>query len=60
MDRRSFVAAGGAVAAAPVLAAPAVAQTQNPEVRWRLQSSFGRNLDTLFFGAEHVSRRWRS
>jgi TRAP-type mannitol/chloroaromatic compound transport system substrate-binding protein len=55
MDRRSFVAA--AAAAAPALAAPAVAQTQNPEVRWRLQSSFGRNLDILFFGAEHVSKR---
>ena len=56
MDRRSFAAAAAA-AAAPALAAPAVAQTQNPEVRWRLQSSFGRNLDILFFGAEHVSRR---
>lgn len=33
MNRRSLAAA-----AAPALAAPAVAQTQNPEVRWRLQS----------------------
>jgi len=56
MDHRSFAAS----AAAPALAVPAVAQTRNPEVRWRLQSSFGRNLDTLFFSAEHVSRRWRS
>jgi len=56
MNRRSFVAAGAA-AATPVLAAPAIAQTQNPEVRWRLQSSFSRNLDILFFGAEQVSKR---
>ena len=56
MNRRSFVAAGAA-AATPALAAPAVAQTQNPEVRWRMQSSFGRNLDILFFGTEQVSRR---
>ncbi|TCZ62909.1 TRAP transporter substrate-binding protein [Roseicella aquatilis] len=54
MNRRSIL---GAAAAAPVLAAPAVAQTQNPEVRWRLQSSFPRNLDILFFGAEQVSKR---
>ncbi|MBD0272465.1 MAG: ABC transporter substrate-binding protein [Acetobacteraceae bacterium] len=55
MHRRSFAAI--AAAAVPALAAPAVAQTQNPEVRWRLQSSFGRNLDILFSGAEHLSKR---
>ena len=56
MNRRSVL--GAAAAAAPVaLAAPALAQTQNPEIRWRLQSSFPRNLDILFFGAESVSRR---
>ncbi len=52
MERRTLIGA-----AAPALAAPALAQTQNPEVRWRLQSSFGRNLDMLFFGAEQVSKR---
>jgi TRAP-type mannitol/chloroaromatic compound transport system substrate-binding protein len=55
MHRRQLM---GAVAAAPVaLAAPAIAQTQSPEVRWRLASSFPRPLDILFFGAEHVARR---
>ena len=54
MNRRSLVAAA---AATPALAAPAIAQTQHPEVRWRLASSFPRNLDILFFGAEQVSRR---
>ena len=56
MNRRKIL--GTAAAAAPAtiaLAAPAIAQTQNPEVRWRLQSSFPRNLDILFFGAEQVS-----
>jgi TRAP-type mannitol/chloroaromatic compound transport system substrate-binding protein len=56
MNRRTLVAAA-ATAGAPALAAPAIAQTQHPEIRWRLQSSFGRNLDILFFGAEHVSKR---
>jgi TRAP-type mannitol/chloroaromatic compound transport system substrate-binding protein len=54
MNRRSIL---GAAAAAPVLAAPAIAQTQNPEIRWRLQSSFPKNLDILFFGAETISKR---
>ena len=56
MDRRLFFAAGGAAAAAP-LAAPALAQTQNPEIRWRMPSSFPRNLDVLFGSCEHLSRR---
>ncbi|MBX6375677.1 MAG: TRAP transporter substrate-binding protein DctP [Acetobacteraceae bacterium] len=58
MNRRSiFAAAGAAGAAAATLAAPAIAQTQAPEVRWRLASSFPRNLDILFGTAEHVARR---
>ncbi|MBK1660004.1 TRAP transporter substrate-binding protein [Paracraurococcus ruber] len=56
MNRRNIL--GAAAAAAPAaLAAPALAQTQNPEIRWRLQSSFPRNLDILFFGAEQISKR---
>ena len=55
MDRRALF---GAAATAPVLlAAPAIAQTQNPEVRWRLASSFPRTLDILYAGCEHISRR---
>jgi TRAP-type mannitol/chloroaromatic compound transport system substrate-binding protein len=55
MNRRAMI---GAAAAAPaVLAAPAIAQTQNPEIRWRLASSFPRTLDILYGGAENISRR---
>jgi TRAP-type mannitol/chloroaromatic compound transport system substrate-binding protein len=54
VNRRSIL---GAAAAAPVLAAPAIAQTLNPEIRWRLQSSFPKNLDILYFGAEQISKR---
>jgi TRAP-type mannitol/chloroaromatic compound transport system substrate-binding protein len=54
MNRRSIL---GAAAAPVALATPALAQTQNPEIRWRLQSSFPKNLDILFFGAEQISRR---
>src|SRR5829696_9740121 len=56
MQRRSIL--GAAVAAAPAaLAAPALAQTQSPEIRWRLASSFPKNLDILFGGAEYLARR---
>jgi TRAP-type mannitol/chloroaromatic compound transport system substrate-binding protein len=56
MKRRILMSA--AAAAAPVaLAAPAVAQTQNPEVRWRLASSFPRTLDILYGGCENIARR---
>ncbi len=56
MDRRSFLtkaALGGAGAAA--LAAPALAQAA-PKVTWRLTSSFPKSLDTIYGGAEVLSK----
>jgi len=57
MKRRTFLksAALGA-AAATVIAAPAVAQTQ-PEIKWRLASSFPKTLDTIFGAAEVITKR---
>ncbi|MCQ4159386.1 TRAP transporter substrate-binding protein DctP [Roseomonas sp. GC11] len=56
MNRRALL--GAAAAAAPAaLAAPALAQTAAPEVRWRLTSSFPRNLDILFGAPELIARR---
>ncbi len=58
MNRREILGAAAiAPAAAAALATPALAQTANPEVRWRLASSFPRSLDILFGTAEHVARR---
>ena len=57
MHRRSLVAAAAAVT--PALAAPAIAQTQNPEIRWRLTSSFPKSLDTIYGGAEDLANRVR-
>jgi TRAP-type mannitol/chloroaromatic compound transport system substrate-binding protein len=55
MNRRALL--GAAAAAAPVaLAAPALAQAA-PELRWRLTSSFPRNLDILFGTPEGIARR---
>jgi TRAP-type mannitol/chloroaromatic compound transport system substrate-binding protein len=47
--------AGGAIAAS-TLAAPAIAQPA-PVVRWRMQSSFPRSLDTVFGGATYLAQR---
>ncbi len=60
MDRRSFMrragATGvGAAAAAVTLAAPAVAQT-SPKITWRMTSSFPKSLDTIYGGAEVLSK----
>jgi TRAP-type mannitol/chloroaromatic compound transport system substrate-binding protein len=60
MKRRNFLKSAGlglaAGAATTSVAAPAIAQSQ-PEVRWRLASSFPKSLDTLFATGELVARR---
>ena len=53
MERRSFIqtaAIGGA------LAAPAIVRAQ-PQIRWRLASSWPKPLDTIYGGAETVAKR---
>jgi len=54
MKRRSFLAQGAAAGAA-ILSTPAIAAT--PSVRWRLASSFPRNLDTIFGATELIARQ---
>ncbi|PTM48102.1 TRAP transporter substrate-binding protein [Phreatobacter oligotrophus] len=56
MKRRNFLAASGAGLAAAAVAAPAVAQSA-PEVKWRLTSSFPKSLDTIYGGAETISKQ---
>lgn len=56
MERRSFLKKAGVGLAAGAVAAPALAQSQ-PEVKWRLASSFPKSLDTIFGGAETISKR---
>ena len=58
LDRRNFLKAagtGGIAAAATTIAAPAIAQSM-PELKWRLQSSFPKALDTIFGAAEVFSK----
>jgi TRAP-type mannitol/chloroaromatic compound transport system substrate-binding protein len=55
MKRRQFLQAGGAGLAATAVAAPAIAQS-NPEIKWRLTSSFPKSLDTIYGGAETISK----
>jgi len=56
MKRRAFLASAGAGLAATTVAAPAIAQSQ-PEVRWRLASSFPKSTDILFGTSELIAKR---
>jgi TRAP-type mannitol/chloroaromatic compound transport system substrate-binding protein len=60
MQRRKFLKAAGAgtigtVAAAAAFPMPAIAQS-NPQIKWRLTSSFPKSLDTIFGAAELFSK----
>jgi TRAP-type mannitol/chloroaromatic compound transport system substrate-binding protein len=56
MERRKFLTGAGVGLAATAVAAPAIAQT-NPEVKWRMASSFPKSLDTIYGGGEFIARR---
>jgi TRAP-type mannitol/chloroaromatic compound transport system substrate-binding protein len=56
MQRRSFLTKSALGATAGVIATPALAQI-NPEVKWRLASSFPKSLDTIFGAAEAFTKR---
>ena len=56
MERRSFIKNAGMAGILAAGSAPAFAQSA-PEVKWRLASSFPRSLDTIFGGAETISKR---
>jgi TRAP-type mannitol/chloroaromatic compound transport system substrate-binding protein len=57
MERRSFLKKAGVGLAAGAAAAPVLAQSGGPEVKWRLASSFPKSLDTIYGGAETISKR---
>jgi len=56
MERRSFIKHTGMAGILAAASAPAFAQAA-PEVKWRLASSFPKSLDTIFGGAETISKR---
>ena len=57
MKRRSFLKKAAAGLAVGSIAAPAIAQSSQPTVSWRLASSFPKSLDTIFGAAEVISKR---
>jgi TRAP-type mannitol/chloroaromatic compound transport system substrate-binding protein len=57
MKRREFLTKASAGLAAGAVAAPAVAQTAALAVKWRMQSSFPKSLDTIYGSIEELCRR---
>ncbi len=55
MKRRDFIKATGVGVAGAAVAAPAIAQSA-PEIKWRMACSWPKSLDTLFGGAEILSK----
>nr|WP_273546107.1 MULTISPECIES: TRAP transporter substrate-binding protein DctP [unclassified Xanthobacter] len=55
IKRRTFIGASATALAGSAVASPALAQSQ-PEIKWRLTSSFPRSLDTIYGTAEMLSR----
>ena len=55
MERRRFIRAAAATAAAGAVASPAIAQSA-PQVTWRLQSSYPVSLDTIYGACQVLSR----
>ena len=55
MNRRKLLKSAGVGLAAAAVASPAVAQSA-PTVRWRLATSFPKNLDTLYGACEMFSK----
>ena len=56
MKRRQFLQAAGVGLAVSAIAKPATAQS-NPEIKWRLTSSFPKSLDTTYGGAEVFAKQ---
>src|SRR5260221_7104453 len=56
MKRRSFLKKGAAGATLGAVAAPAIAQSQ-PAIQWRMATSWPKSLDTLYGGADYVTKR---
>ena len=56
MERRSFLKKAGVGLAAGSVALPALAQNA-PTIKWRLASSFPKNLDTLHGSGEYLVKR---
>ena len=56
MHQRRHLLGAAAAATVATVSAPAIAQTQ-PNVRWRIASSFPKSLDTIYGGAEVLAKR---
>ena len=60
MKRRSFLKKAAVGHAAGTVAAPALAQTApagQPTVNWRMAVSWPKSLDTIYGGAELITKR---
>src|SRR3978361_70263 len=55
MKLRDFLKVSATGAAVAAVASPAIAQS-SPEIKWRMTSSFPKSLDTIYGGAEQLSK----
>ena len=57
MERRKFLKNSGLAGILAAGTAPAIAQSTQPNVKWRITSSFPKSLDTIYGGAEVLAKR---
>jgi len=57
MERRSFIKNAGLAGILATGTAPAIAQSTQPNIKWRITSSFPKSLDTIYGGAETLAKR---
>ena len=57
MERRKFLTRAGTAGALSAIAAPALAQTGTPEIRWRIASSYPKSLTSIYGAMDMAVKR---
>lgn len=57
LQRRNFLTHAGVGGAVAAVAAPALAQSGTPEIRWRIASSYPKSLTSIYAAMENATKR---